>query len=656
MFAVIKIKSRFLGALSVLSFLSSSAWCQLVINEVLFDAEGVDTGSQVVELRNTSAQTLDMGNEPYWLLFSPSNWQFPAGTTIPAGAFVQVHVNRSGENTASEFFTGISGMRNLTREDSIALFRRNLFGDPAQILDFLQWGRAGQAGEEVASIATVWDVGDFIVSASLRAGSSLAYDGAGDAASDWCIDGSPTLGLPNDSCDESIATSPVILHEVGTIHPFTTNAHAAVELLNVGFALEDLGGKTIALGDEHVYRFRAGTLLGPEELLVLHLGVDGTDGEFDVYSGAGTFRDLRPADAVGFYAGDDSFDHTLALDFVQWGAAGSPLENAAVAAGRWPADGFIDGADWRAFGSVASLPRRDVVGPDRWFADNTPTIGRDNGASTTASIVINEVLIDPAGDAIGEQRVEIFNATAVQADLSGYTLVFESQASRGTFRAYTFPSFTRLPSAGFLVVRINRSGFNSSNILHTGALAEIDASGGAMALYATPDRANPNNLVDYLVWGGGGSAALEQDAAMYGLWVLGTRISVDSVRDDSSIAYLGTGESADAYRIDRTPSIGAVNTEGPAQSEFRRGDCNDDGGLDLSDAIFLFNSLFLGGQRSLCEDACDANNDDVRDISDSVFMLDFLFRSGTDLAPPGLECGVETESDILTCNSYLGCD
>ena len=41
-------------------------------------------GLQVVELRNESDAALDMGDDPYWLHFSPSSWRFPSGTSIPS--------------------------------------------------------------------------------------------------------------------------------------------------------------------------------------------------------------------------------------------------------------------------------------------------------------------------------------------------------------------------------------------------------------------------------------------------------------------------------------------------------------------------------------------------------------------------------------------
>ncbi len=40
-----------------------------------------------------------------------------------------------------------------------------------------------------------------------------------------------------------------------------------------------------------------------------------------------------------------------------------------------------------------------------------------------------------------------------------------------------------------------------------------------------------------------------------------------------------------------------------------RGDCNDDGGFDIADAVFLLSYLFLSGSVN-CQNACDNNDDE----------------------------------------------
>ena len=63
------------------------------------------------------------------------------------------------------------------------------------------------------------------------------------------------------------------------------------------------------------------------------------------------------------------------------------------------------------------------------------------------------------------------------------------------------------------------------------------------------------------------------------------------------------------YYDDVDPSCG---------SHFLRGDCNDDGSVDLSDAVCTLDWLFLGGGEPGCVAATNANGDKVVDLSDAV--------------------------------------
>src|SRR5262245_34677768 len=211
-------EKRLSGVVVLLSLLAatSSAPAQLVIDEVLLDPLGVNNGRQVIELTNTGAADFVMGPSGYWLYFPPASWQFPPDVVIPPGGSVLVYVNRPGSSTTGEFYTGSSGMRTLrVQGDSIALFRTNLFADATAIVDFVEWGAAGNGVEDVAIAAGIWAQGSFIDLAPLRDGASLAYDGAGDSPSDWCIDGTPSLGGANDTCTQPLARSPVVINEVG---------------------------------------------------------------------------------------------------------------------------------------------------------------------------------------------------------------------------------------------------------------------------------------------------------------------------------------------------------------------------------------------------------------------------------------------------------
>ncbi|MEM7166788.1 MAG: hypothetical protein AAF581_15075, partial [Planctomycetota bacterium] len=101
-----------------------------------------------------------------------------------------------------------------------------------------------------------------------------------------------------------------------------------------------------------------------------------------------------------------------------------------------------------------------------------------------------------------------------------------------------------------------------------------------------------------------------------------------------------------------TFSPGEINVLGG----FVRGDCNDDGTLNVADAVSGLNVLFGGtGQVAPCVDACDTNDDGSFNIADMITLLVHLFSSGASPAAPFPSCGVDPSADLLTCNTYTNC-
>ena len=86
-------------------------------------------------------------------------------------------------------------------------------------------------------------------------------------------------------------------------------------------------------------------------------------------------------------------------------------------------------------------------------------------------------------------------------------------------------------------------------------------------------------------------------------------------------------------------------------SLFRRGDVNDDGQLNIADAIAVLSYLFADAPLPPCPDAADANDDGQLNIADAIATLSYLFAGGTMPAPsPG--CGTDpTPSDLPPCEA-----
>ena len=88
------------------------------------------------------------------------------------------------------------------------------------------------------------------------------------------------------------------------------------------------------------------------------------------------------------------------------------------------------------------------------------------------------------------------------------------------------------------------------------------------------------------------------------------------------------------------------------KSKFRRGDCNDDGAVDLSDASCILNWQFLGGSPPGCVAATNTNGDKGIDIADAIYLLGSLFLGSPPPAPPFPGCGPGT----LPVDDQLGCE
>jgi hypothetical protein len=88
----------------------------------------------------------------------------------------------------------------------------------------------------------------------------------------------------------------------------------------------------------------------------------------------------------------------------------------------------------------------------------------------------------------------------------------------------------------------------------------------------------------------------------------------------------------------------------PGIPSFTRGNCSVDGLVNLSDAIFLFNYLFLGGSEPSCHAACDMDGNAALNITDGIYLLDYLFQGGKPLPPP-TSCGALLDPGLLECRS-----
>ncbi|MGQ9589520.1 MAG: FG-GAP repeat domain-containing protein [Planctomycetota bacterium] len=134
-------------------------------------------------------------------------------------------------------------------------------------------------------------------------------------------------------------------------------------------------------------------------------------------------------------------------------------------------------------------------------------------------------------------------------------------------------------------------------------------------------------------------------------------VLVDAVSEES--VHLLINESG---ALSRDDDRDGVPDECGIRPTFHRGDPNGDGRLDISDALFEFGFLFLGGPPPGCLESADTNGDGRHDISDGIALLSFLFLDGPPPVypgPVGLPCGPDTDPPgspgDLGCALYEPC-
>ena len=88
----------------------------------------------------------------------------------------------------------------------------------------------------------------------------------------------------------------------------------------------------------------------------------------------------------------------------------------------------------------------------------------------------------------------------------------------------------------------------------------------------------------------------------------------------------------------------------------RRGDANNDGVVNVTDAQYIASYLYQGGPDLPCVNQGDANDDGALDGSDISYITNWLFNGGPQPPAPGpynSTCAADTTTPNLSC--YAGC-
>ncbi|MBN1442419.1 MAG: DUF2271 domain-containing protein [Planctomycetes bacterium] len=97
-------------------------------------------------------------------------------------------------------------------------------------------------------------------------------------------------------------------------------------------------------------------------------------------------------------------------------------------------------------------------------------------------------------------------------------------------------------------------------------------------------------------------------------------------------------------------------TPPPSRPGFLRGDADSSGVRELTDAIYILNYLYLGQSGPACLSAADSNDDGSVDVSDAVTLLVHLFLDARPLPEPYAACGQDPSPDDLLCMESDACE
>jgi len=178
-------KRIYLLAISVLLVLSSCTdtddnpsldFPSVIITEVEYLGD-------LVELFNDGNITVDLSD--YWFCIAPGTYKRIGDLPVQGNVLLE-----PGDFLVVDYGLdkGLGGL---------GLYSNNTdFSAAENMVDFVQWGDAASPREDVAVAAGLWTAGDF-VPVTQDFDSSIAYDGEGNASTDWVETQMTSFGSPN---------------------------------------------------------------------------------------------------------------------------------------------------------------------------------------------------------------------------------------------------------------------------------------------------------------------------------------------------------------------------------------------------------------------------------------------------------------------------
>jgi hypothetical protein len=383
---------------------------------------------------------------------------------------------------------------------------------------------------------------------------------------------------------------------------------------------------------------------------------------------------------------------------LKFSAAGKPQYNATVGE-----KGNLDGEWIRSVGRDqwdGSAPLEVGPAPEGPAPGGIDIVSRPGvGACGTNAMVLRLLDAGDPSQPIGTEFPTAFDAPTNNRIFLAYDLGFTSEnllATGVTFAARLRTSpVSEVPSylspnavsgegapihngCGHVGVYYRSAGGTGTNVSAAFAL-QSGTSGGDVQFSANPlsdvDSVGIQNFVSIWMTVRAGTAADTYDVNVYlngstipSSQVGGTGIALQGSNVDfgaNVMNYLaiGSNDTGQDVMIDIeyvaykrgiwSPSVTPCQSGGP---NFKRGDGDGSGAVNITDAISVLNFLFSGGTTPGCMDAADTDDSGAVNITDCINLLNHLFLGGPAPAAPGMSCGPDpTTGDALAACVYTKC-
>lgn len=185
------------GVAAATIFLYHGARAGVCLNEVGYHMDpSSDTGKEWIELYNPGPEPQDLSGWDLYPGRSP-HYIFPQGFVLEPGHFVLVHLRLEGTNTGRDLYEGTAGISSNmpNTHASVALFTSS---SRDTIVDFMQYGSAGNTYQATAATAGIWTAGEYVDTAACGWSLGLRADGAdSNRPADWQAFPKPTPGYSN---------------------------------------------------------------------------------------------------------------------------------------------------------------------------------------------------------------------------------------------------------------------------------------------------------------------------------------------------------------------------------------------------------------------------------------------------------------------------